>query len=151
MAFLNKIMLIGNVGKNPETRTFQDGGKIVNITMATNKKYTNNNGQVINQTTWHNIVFRNKLADVVEQLVHYGDLIFVEGELLTRKYTDKNGTERVVYEVAATTMQILKQAPSGDASQQPAYQGQQTAAHQQSYNRVQQQQNDDNGLTDLPF
>ena len=77
MAFLNKIMLIGNVGKNPETRTFQDGGKIVNITMATNKKYTNNNGQVINQTTWHNIVFRNKLADVVEQLVHFGDLIFV--------------------------------------------------------------------------
>lgn len=151
MAFLNKIMLIGNVGKNPETRTFQDGGKIVNITMATNKKYTNNNGQAINQTTWHNIVFRNKLADVVEQLVHFGDLIFVEGELVTRKYTDKNGTERVVYEVAANAMQILKQVSGGDSAQQPAYQGQQTAANQQGYNRVQQQQNDDNGLPDLPF
>lgn len=151
MAFLNKIMLIGNVGKNPETRTFQDGGKIVNITMATNKKYTNNNGQAINQTTWHNIVFRNKLADVVEQLVHFGDLIFVEGELVTRKYTDKNGTERVVYEVAATAMQILKQVSGGDSAQQPSYQGQQTAAYQQGHNRVQQQQNDDNGLPDLPF
>lgn len=151
MAFLNKIMLIGNVGKNPETRTFQDGGKIVNITMATNKKYTNNNGQAINQTTWHSIVFRNKLADVVEQLVHFGDLIFVEGELVTRKYTDKNGTERVVYEVAATAMQILKQVSGGDSAQQPSYQGQQTAAYQQGHNRVQQQQNDDNGLPDLPF
>lgn len=151
MAFLNKIMLIGNVGKNPEVRVFQDGGKIANITMATNKRYTNNSGQVINQTTWHSIVFRNKLADVVEQLVHYGDLIFVEGELVTRKYTDKNGTERVVYEVAATAMQILKQVSGGDSAQQPSYQGQQTAAYQQGYNRVQQQQNDDNGLPDLPF
>ena len=109
MAYLNKIMLIGNVGKAPEVRTFDGGNKVANFTLATTKRYTDRNGQLVDATTWHNIQVNGKIADVAEKYVQKGDPIYVEGELTARTYVDRNNVERVIYEVRASQIQLLRQ------------------------------------------
>ena len=109
MAYLNKIMLIGNVGKAPEVRTFDGGNKVANFTLATTKHYTDSNGQAVNATTWHNVQVNGKIVEVVEKYVQKGDPIYVEGELTARTYVDRNNVERVIYEVLASQIQLLRQ------------------------------------------
>ena len=109
MAYLNKIQLIGNVGKAPEVRTFDGGNKVANFTLATTKRYTDRNGQLVDATTWHNIQVNGKIADVAEKYVQKGDPIYVEGELTARTYVDRNNVERVIYEVRASQIQLLRQ------------------------------------------
>lgn len=116
MAYLNKIMLIGNVGKTPEVRVFDGGNKVANFTLATTKRYTNSNGQAVDATTWHNIQVNGKIADVAEKYVQKGDPIYVEGELTARTYVDRNNVERVIYEVRASQLQLLRQR--GSAAQE---------------------------------
>lgn len=116
MAYLNKIQLIGNVGKNPEVRTFDGGNKVANFTLATTKRYTDRNGQLVDATTWHNIQVNGKIADVAEKYVQKGDPIYVEGELTARTYVDRNNVERVIYEVRASQLQLLRQR--GSAAQE---------------------------------
>ena len=116
MAYLNKIMLIGNVGRDPEVRTFDGGNKVANFTLATTKRYTNSNGQAVDATTWHNIQVNGKIADVAEKYVQKGDPIYVEGELTARTYVDRNNVERVIYEVRASQLQLLRQR--GSAAQE---------------------------------
>ena len=109
MAYLNRIMLIGNVGKNPEVRNFDGGNKVANFTLATTKHYTDRNGQAVNATTWHNVQVSGKIVEVVEKYVQKGDPIYVEGELTARTYVDRNNVERVIYEVRASQIQLLRQ------------------------------------------
>ena len=116
MAYLNKIQLIGNVGKAPEVRTFDGGNKVANFTLATTKRYTDRNGQLVDATTWHNIQVNGKIADVAEKYVQKGDPIYVEGELTARTYVDRNNVERVIYEVRASQLQLLLQR--GSAAQE---------------------------------
>ena len=116
MAYLNKIQLIGNVGKNPEVRTFDGGNKVANFTLATTKHYTDRNGQLVDATTWHNIQVNGKIAEVAEKYVQKGDPIYVEGELTARTYVDRNNVERVIYEVRASQLQFLRQR--GSAAQE---------------------------------
>lgn len=116
MAYLNKIQLIGNVGKNPEVRTFDGGNKVANFTLATTKRYTDRNGQLVDATTWHNIQVNGKIADVAEKYVQKGDPIYVEGELTARTFVDRNNVERVIYEVRASQLQLLRQR--GSAAQE---------------------------------
>lgn len=116
MAYLNKIMLIGNVGKAPEVRTFDGGNKVANFTLATTKHYTDRNGQAVNATTWHNVQVNGKIVEVVEKYVQKGDPIYVEGELTARTYVDRNNVERVIYEVRASQLQLLRQR--GSAAQE---------------------------------
>lgn len=116
MAYLNKIMLIGNVGKTPEVRVFDGGNKVANFTLATTKRYTNSNGQAVDATTWHNIQVNGKIAEVAEKYVQKGDPIYVEGELTSRSYVDRNNVERVIYEVRASQLQLLRQR--GSAAQE---------------------------------
>ena len=116
MAYLNKIMLIGNVGRDPEVRTFDGGNKVANFTLATTKRYTNSNGQAVDATTWHNIQVNGKIAEVAEKYVQKGDPIYVEGELTARTYVDRNNVERVIYEVRASQLQLLRQR--GSAAQE---------------------------------
>lgn len=117
MAYLNKIMLIGNVGKAPEVRTFDGGNKIANFTLATTKRYTDRNGASQEATTWHNVQVSGKIADVAERYVQKGDPLYVEGELNSRSYTDQTGQTRVIYEVRASQLQLLRQR---SAAQEPA-------------------------------
>ena len=116
MAYLNKIQLIGYVGKNPEVRTFDGGNKVANFTLATTKRYTDRNGQLVDATTWHNIQVNGKIADVAEKYVQKGDPIYVEGELTARTYVDRNNVEKIIYEVRASQLQLLRQR--GSAAQE---------------------------------
>lgn len=110
MAYLNKVMLIGNLGKDPEIRVSQIGGrKSVSFSIATSRRYRDNNGEQKEDTQWHNIVGWGKVAEVFEQLgVHKGMSLYVEGRLTNRSWTDQaSGQKRYVTEVALDTFQLL--------------------------------------------
>ena len=97
MAYLNKVMLIGNIGKDPEVRMSQTGGrKRVSFSLATSRRYRDNNGEQKEQTDWHNIVGWGKIADIVEQLgIRKGMSLYVEGSLTNRSWTDQTSGQRV--------------------------------------------------------
>ncbi|MDD4609621.1 MAG: single-stranded DNA-binding protein [Bacteroidaceae bacterium] len=113
---VNKIILLGNVGKEPEVRYLDSGVAVANITLATtDRAYTLKNGtQVPEHTEWHNIVLWRGLAEVAEKYVHKGDKLYVEGKLRTRNYDDKNGVTRYITEVFADSMEML--SPKGQST-----------------------------------
>lgn len=98
---VNKVILIGNVGKDPEIRNTQDGGKIVNLTMATSETWNDKaSGERKEKTEWHRVVcFNDRTSDVIEKFVRKGSKIYVEGALQTRKWTDKDGADRYSTEI----------------------------------------------------
>ena len=107
MAYLNKCMLIGNVGKDP-TVTAPNGKKCVRFSLATSKRYRDNNGEQKEQTDWHNIVLWGKSAETFEKLnVGKGVKLYVEGEIANRSWTDNNGQKRYMTEINASTFQVL--------------------------------------------
>ena len=122
MAYLNKVMLIGNIGKDPEVRMSQTGGrKRVSFSLATSRRYRDNNGEQKEQTDWHNIVGWGKIADIVEQLgIRKGMSLYVEGTLTNRSWTDQNGQKRYATEVSMDTFQLLGPRTQGGS---PSYQG----------------------------
>lgn len=99
--YLNKVQLIGNLGRDPEVRTMQAGGKVVNLSIATTESWTDkHSGERREQTEWHRIViFSDGLAKVVERYLHKGSKVYVEGSLKTRKWTDQNNEDRYSTEV----------------------------------------------------
>ncbi len=110
MPFLNKVMLIGNIGKEPEIRVSpQTGKKAVSISLATSRRYRDANGEQKEDTQWHNIVGWGKIADIVEQLdIRKGTSLYVEGRLTNRSWTDQaSGQKRYVTEVLLDTFQLL--------------------------------------------
>ena len=110
MAYLNKVMLIGNIGKDPEVRMSQTGGrKRVSFSLATSRRYRDNNGEQKEQTDWHNIVGWGKIADIVEQLgIRKGMSLYVEGTLTNRSWTDQaSGQKRYTTEINMDTFQLL--------------------------------------------
>ena len=148
MAYLNKVMLIGNIGKDPEVRVNQaTGKKVVKFSLATSKRYRDNNGEQKEQTEWHTIVGFGKLAEIVEQLgIRKGMSLYVEGELATRSWVD-NATQQKRYatEINMSTFQILTPRDNGAQGNGYAQQGDSTG-YQNEY--AQQQQDD---CDELPF
>lgn len=123
MASLNKIMLIGRVGQDPQVRTFANNDKVANLTLATSEIYKNKQGELVENTTWFNLVLGSRLAEVVEQYVTKGDLLYVEGKVRNRKYVDANNVERLISEVVCNGMQLLSSRKDKDSegkTQQPA-------------------------------
>ncbi|MBO6063460.1 MAG: single-stranded DNA-binding protein [Bacteroidales bacterium] len=120
MAYLNKVMLIGNLGKDPEIRISQNTGrKCASFSLATSRRYRDNNGEQKEQTTWHNVVGWGKIADIVEQLgIAKGTSLYIEGELTNRSWTDQNGQKRYVTEVNMVTFQLL--TPRNTPQHQPS-------------------------------
>lgn len=104
MAGLNKVMLIGRIGKDPDVHTFDDGTKKISFSLATTESYRNNSGDWVDQTEWHNIVGFRYLAD---KSVAKGDLVYVEGKIKTRKYTDRDGNDRYITEIVADKINII--------------------------------------------
>ena len=148
MAFLNKCMLIGNIGKDPEIRVNQASGKkVVKFSLATSKRYRDNNGEQKEQTEWHTVVGWGKLADIVEQLgIRKGMSLYVEGELTNRSWTDQaSGQKRYSTEINMATFQLLTPRNNGTQGNGYAQQGNATG-YQNEYD---QQQADD--CDDLPF
>jgi len=104
---LNKVMLIGNVGKDPQMHYSQGGNAVASFSIATVEKWKDKSGAKQEKTEWHNVVIFGKLAEVVSQYVHKGSKLYVEGKLQTDKYTDKEGVERYTTKVIANSMVML--------------------------------------------
>ena len=106
---VNKVILIGNVGKEPEVRYLENNIRVTNFPLATTERgYTMSNGNVVpDRTDWHNIVAWRSLADTTEKYVHKGSQLYIEGKLKTRNYEDKTGVRRYVTEIYAESIQIL--------------------------------------------
>ncbi len=111
MASYNKITLIGNVGRDPETRQLSPDRKVVNFSIAVNDAYTDRNGVKHEKTEWFRIEFWNQKADVIEKYVRKGTQIFVEGKLSVRTYTDKDGKERYSLDVLGNDFTLLGGTP----------------------------------------
>ena len=111
MAALNKVLLIGNLGADPEVKTLQSGDKVAIIRLATTESYKNKNGEKVEDTEWHRIEFWGGLAGVVEQYVSKGDSLYIEGKIKTDKYTDANNVEKYSTKIRATNMQMLSRKP----------------------------------------
>lgn len=112
---INKVTLLGNVGKDPEVKTFSNGGTVAQFTMATTKKgYKTKDGKEIpDRTEWHNLVLQNGLAKVAEQYIKKGDKLYIEGELRTRSYDDNNGIKHYITEVYVSEMEMLTPKKDG--------------------------------------
>ena len=106
MASLNKVTLIGNVGKDPEIKTFASGNKVANITLATSERYKDRNGEQKEETEWHSVQAFGKLADVVERFVHKGSLLYLDGKIRTRSY-EADGRNIYKTEIVANAIQML--------------------------------------------
>lgn len=105
---LNKVMLIGHTGDDVKMNYFEGGGAIGRFSLATNEVYTNKStGQRVESTEWHNIVVRNKAAEICEKYLKKGDKVYVEGRLKTRKWTDDKGIERNMVEIQCTDFKFL--------------------------------------------
>jgi len=104
---VNKVILIGNVGTEPEVKYLDNGVAVCTLPIATNETYTNKNGDKVVQTEWHNVVLWRKLAEVVEKYVAKGDLLYIEGKIRTRSWEDKDGNKRYSTEVYANNMNML--------------------------------------------
>jgi single-strand DNA-binding protein len=108
MASVNKVILIGNLGKDPEMRTFPSGGQVANVTIATSERWKDKQtGEMREATEWHRVVFNDRLAEIVGQYLRKGSQVYVEGSIRTRKWTDQSGQERYSTEIRADEMKML--------------------------------------------
>ena len=137
---INKVILVGNVGQDPEVRYTGDannGAKVATLRLATTERYRDRNGNLQEHTEWHSVVVWRNTADVVEKYVRKGSQLYIEGKLRTRSWDDQNGNKRYVTEILADTLQLLGRKQDGQgAPQQGAYQpqgGYQNPAPQQQY------------------
>ena len=128
---LNKVMLIGNVGNDPEIRYLdsnpqspQGNAKVASFRLATTERYRDRNGETRENTEWHNIVAWRSNADLVEKFVHKGSQIYIEGKLRTRQWTDQTGNKRFTTEIQADNIQLLGKRPDAPQGDQAGYSGQ---------------------------
>ena len=107
MASVNKVILVGNLGRDPETRYMPDGGAITNISIATTSTWKDKSGEKQEATEWHRVAFFGKLAEIAGEYLKKGSQVYVEGKLKTRKWQDKDGQDKYTTEVIADAMQML--------------------------------------------
>ena len=116
MRGVNKVILVGTLGANPESRTFPNGGSVCQFSIATSEKWQNKQtGDWIEQTEWHRIVANNRLGEIAQQYLKKGSKVYIEGSLRTRKWNDQNGQECYSTEVRADSLQLLDSAPQANA------------------------------------
>ena len=108
MASVNKVIIVGNLGRDPESRTFPSGDQVCNVTVATTDKWKDKqSGEMREATEWHRVVFNGRLAEIAAQYLRKGSQVYVEGSLRTRKWTDQSGVEKYSTEIRADQMQML--------------------------------------------
>lgn len=151
---VNKVILVGNLGGDPEVRYMPSGGAVTNVTIATSESWKDKqSGQQQERTEWHRVVFFNRLAEIAGEYLRKGSQIYIEGSLRTRKWQDNSGQDRYTTEIVASEMQMLggrggnmdggyQQQGQGGGYQQPPQQqgGYQQQAPQQNYQQQQPQQ-----------
>ena len=147
MSGINKVILVGNLGNDPEVKSTQSGTQITNISLATSESWKDKNtGQKEERTEWHRVVFFNRLAEIAGQYLKKGSKVYIEGQLRTRKY-EKDGIERYITEIVAKEMQMLDSRSEGQ--QQQPY----SPPTQQVHQPVQQPQQNMAAMDsdDIPF
>ena len=107
MAGVNKVILVGNLGADPEVRHLESGSKVANISIATSENYTNRSGERVEQTEWHRVELWDRLADLCEQYLSKGRTVYIEGKIKTNTYQDKDGVTRYDKKIRATNMTFV--------------------------------------------
>lgn len=165
---LNKVLLIGNVGKDPEVRHLESGAAVATITLATSERYRDRNGEMRELTEWHTVIAWRQLADLAENYIRKGSQIYVEGKIRSRSWDDQNGQKRYVTEIQADSIQLLGRRADGPnagaPASQPSYGGGYAAPaqpqapahpaqpqHQPTTPMVNPADLNDEGTDDLPF
>ena len=152
MRGVNKVILVGTLGKDPETKSFPNGGSLTQFSIATSESWTDKtSGERKENTEWHRIVLNNRLGEIAQQYLRKGSKVYIEGSLRTRQWTDQNGQERYTTEIRGDQMQMLdckgenQQSPQPKNNQQSGY-GQQNQGYQQ--NNQNQNHTNNNDLDD---
>ena len=144
---INKVLLIGNLGQDPEVRYTPNGNAIANVVLATSSAWRDKqSGELNERTEWHRIVFFNRLAEIVNEYLNKGSKIYVEGSLRTRKWQDKSGVDRYTTEIIANEMQILDNRNSSQQAPKPKVETQATEAESTAAS-----QSFENFDDDIPF
>lgn len=151
MSSLNKVQIIGRLGRDPETRTFPSGDMVANCTIATSEKWKDKqSGENREETEWHRVVFNGKLAEIASQYLRKGALVYVEGRIKTRKWTDQaTGQERYATEIKGDVMRMLGSKDDGQGQQGGGAPQQRQQAPQQQRQAAPAQQRASNGFDDM--
>ncbi len=112
----NSVRLYGNVGKEPEVKTFENGNKVASFSLATSEKHKDQKGNLVEETTWHNLVVWGKSVDTIEKYVNKGDKLFIEGRLTNRSYEAKDGTKKYITEIIVNEF-LLAGSPKGKTAE----------------------------------
>ena len=142
MRGVNKVILVGTLGRDPETKTFPNGGSLTQFSIATSDSWTDKNtGERKEQTEWHRIVLHNRLGEIAQQYLRKGSKVYIEGSLRTRQWTDQGGQERYTTEIRGEQMQMLdsnrqqgEQGTDNTAYNQPRFNNNQGGANNSGYN-----------------
>ena len=144
MRGINKVILVGTLGKDPETKTFANGGSLTQFSIATSESWTDKNtGEKKDQTEWHNIVLQNRLGEIAQQYLRKGSKIYIEGSLRTRQWTDQNGQERYTTQINGSQLQMLDSQQQGN--------GGNNQGHQNNNQQPRQQQNQQYGNQNVGY
>ncbi len=147
---VNKVILIGNVGKDPEVKHLDSNSSVANFTLATSDHYTNKSGEKVTTTEWHNIVCWRGLATIAENYIRKGSQIYVDGKIRTRSYDAQDGSKRYVTEILADTIQLLGKKSDGGSAAEGTNVAQQSGVSE-PLNNPNAYGNDDKEGDDLPF
>jgi len=137
---VNKIILVGNLGKDVELRYTPSGDAVASFSMATTERYKKKNGEKVDETTWHNLVVWRQLAEVCAKYLHKGSKIYVEGKVSNRSYDDRDGVKKYISEVIVKEMTMLDKKPEGQPAQQQSPQDNNVGPRESEYNKGNQQQ-----------
>lgn len=116
MAGVNKVILIGNLGKDPEVRHLENGRAVANFSLATSETYKNKQGERVTNTEWHNVVLWTPLAEIAEKFLKKGGQVYIEGKLTTRSWDDQEGNKRYTTEVVGNNITLLGSKPDGSSA-----------------------------------
>ena len=137
MAGVNKAILLGNLGKDPEIRRLDDGRAVANFSIATSESYKNKAGERVTNTEWHNILLWSPLAEIAENYLKKGSQVYIEGKISNRSYEDKDGVKKYISEVVGRDITLLGRAPD--------------SAGQNQTNETNEAKKEDTVEDDLPF
>jgi single-strand DNA-binding protein len=147
MAGVNKVIILGNLGMDPEVRTLESGAKLARLRIATSESYTNREGQKVENTEWHSVTVWRQLADIAEKYLAKGRQVYIEGKLQTRSWKDPEGNDRYATEIVGERLQLIGGRPDSNDSR-PDNASQTSTPAQQSQPS---HQNSDDAPDDLPF
>ena len=117
MSGVNKAILLGNLGKDPELRRLDDGRAVANFSIATSETYKNKSGEKVTNTEWHNVVLWTPLAEIAESYLKKGSQVYIEGKISNRSYEDKDGVKKYISEVVGRDIRLLGRAPDSSGNE----------------------------------